>query len=78
MNASQLHQDIATGCLVEVTGAACAYFDQARGLTARQQFFIYPDDTIVSLTTVDGTGAVLVLDGDNEATFRNIHSQYFQ
>lgn len=78
MNASQLHQDLATGCLVEVASAACNYLDQARGLTARQQFFIYPDGTVVSLTMVDGSNNVLKLCGDDEATFRHIHKGYFQ
>lgn len=77
MNASQVHKDISTGGLVEVSEAACVYYDQARGLSARQQFFVYPDDTIVSLTTIDGTGSVLVLSGDDEAIFRSIHGNYF-
>jgi hypothetical protein len=77
MNAQQLHQDIATGCLVEVEQSACSYYDNVRGLTARQQFFIYPNDAIASLTTIDGTGSVIVLSGDDEATFRSIHRGYF-
>ena len=49
MNASQLFADINTGCLTEVAQAANSYYDQNRGLTVRQSFYVYPDDTIVAL-----------------------------
>jgi hypothetical protein len=78
MNASQLFADINTNALSEVAQAANHYYDEARGLTVRQQFFIYPDDTIVALNSRDGGYEVLTLKGDNEATFRSFHKAYFQ
>lgn len=77
ITATELQQDIATGCLVEVQAAACSYDDTTRGLTARQAFFVYPDDTIVCRTTVDGTSSVSVLSGDDEVTFRSIYREVF-
>ena len=78
MNASQLFNDIETGALTEVESAACHYFDNARGLTAHQRFFFYPNDTIVCLTSVDGGNKVLALDGDDEIIFRSRNPMYFQ
>jgi hypothetical protein len=77
MNANFLFQDIESGALTEVQEAACSYYDEVRGLTARQQFFIYPDDTTVCLTSVDGGNAVSTLTGDNLAYFRHYHPAYF-
>lgn len=78
MQASQLFQDIETGALTKVESAKCHYFDSVRGLTVRQQFFIYPDDTIVCLNSADGGYSTITLRGDDEVTFRNIHRTYFQ
>ena len=73
MNASQLFADINTGCLTEVVEASNSYYDQARGLTVRQSFFAYPDDTIVSLNNVDGGYEAIVLDSDDCATFSHLY-----
>jgi hypothetical protein len=73
MNASQLFADINTGCLTEVAQAASSFYDSVRGLTARQSFFIYPNDTIVCLTSVDGGNTVTILDGDDAATFNHLY-----
>lgn len=78
MNASQLFADINTNALTEVAQAANHYYDNARGLTVRQQFFIYPDDTIVALNARDGGYEVLTLRGDDVEIFRARHPVYFQ
>jgi hypothetical protein len=77
MNVQQLLQDIESGCLTEVTEAANQYYDEARGLSVYQRFFVYPNDTIACMNSVDGGNAVLVLSGDDEATFRSLYSAYF-
>lgn len=71
MNASQLFADITTGCICEVAQAANSYYDEARGLTVRQSFYVYPDDTIVALNYVDGGYQTIVLSGDDAATFNH-------
>lgn len=73
MNASQLFEDISTGCLTEVEKAANVYFDRARGLTIRQSFYVYPDDTIVALNCADGGYQTIILSGDDAATFSHIY-----
>lgn len=73
MNASQLFADINTGCLCEVAQAANSYYDEPRGLTVRQSFYVYPDDTIVALNCVDGGYQALTLHGDDAATFHHIY-----
>lgn len=78
MNASNLFQDIATNCLTEVVQAARVLDDQARGVRVRQSFYVYPDDTIVSLLAADGGYTVLTLDGHDAATFRHLNPSYFQ
>jgi hypothetical protein len=78
MNAFQLFADIQTGALVEVEAAKCHFFDNARGVTVRQQFFIYPDDTIVCLNSADGGYTVATLQDDNEVIFRSRNPMYFQ
>lgn len=78
MNAAQLFADINTECLVEVESAKCHYFDSVRGLTVRQQFFIYPDETTVCLNSVDGGYSVVVLGEDDAATLRNRNPFFFQ
>ena len=78
MNASQLFQDIETGALVEIETAKGHYFDNARGLTVRQSFYVYPDDSIVCLNTVDGGYSVLSLNDGDAATLRHRNPLYFQ
>ena len=73
MNASQLFADISTGCLTEVAQAAQSYYDQARGLTVRHSFYVYPDDTIVALNSVDGGYQTITLGVDDAATFFHIY-----
>lgn len=73
MQASQLFQDIASGCVVEVEAAASSYYDSNRGLTVRQSFYVYPDDSVVCLNYVDGSNHVLVLNEDNKATFHHLY-----
>ena len=73
MNANQLFADINTGCLTEVVQAANSYYDQARGLTVRQSFYVYPDDTIVALNHVDGGYQTIILHGDDAATFTHLY-----
>jgi hypothetical protein len=77
MNASQLFADINTGALTEVERAANSFYSEERGLTVRQQFFIYPDDTIVALNYCDGSYAVLFLSDDNVAVFQHRYSEFF-
>ena len=45
---------------------------QNRGLTVRQSFYVYPDDTIVALNYVDGGYQTLTLSGDDAATFSHL------
>lgn len=73
MNTAQLFADISTGCITEVAAATSSYYDSVRGLTARQTFYIYPDDTIVCLTSVDGGSKALTLSGDDAATFSHLY-----
>lgn len=73
MNASQLFADINTGCLTEVAQAANSYYDQNRGLTVHQSFYVYPDDTIVAINYVDGGYQTLTLCGDDAATFSHLY-----
>ena len=73
MTPSQIFEDINTGCITEVAGAANSYYDNARGLTARQSFFVYPNDTIVALNYVDGGYQTITLSGDDAATFNHIY-----
>jgi hypothetical protein len=77
MNANQLFQDINTGCLTEVAEAATSYYSDIRGLTVRQQYFIYPNGTIVCLNAVDGGYYTSVLEDDNEAIFQHTYRRYF-
>lgn len=65
MTPSQLFADINTGCLTEV--ANHSFYSDVRGLTVRQTFYAYPDDTHVCLSSVDGTSTVLTLDADDVA-----------
>lgn len=78
MNASQLFADIETGALVEVECEKCHYYDSARGLTVRQSFYIYPDDTIVSLSASDGGYKTIILSGDDVEIFRARNPAHFQ
>jgi hypothetical protein len=65
MNINQLFADIATDCLTMVR--ADSFYSAARGLTVRQTFYAYPDDTHVCLSCADGTSTVLTLDADDVA-----------
>lgn len=78
MIASNLFQDIATNCLTEVVSAARVFEDHALGVRVRQSFYIYPDDTIVSLLASDGGYSVLTLEDHDAATFRHLNRSYFQ
>lgn len=69
MNVSDLIEDINTGCLVEVQAAACSYYDNARGLTVRQSYYVYPNGMIAQLNSCDGTSRVTVLDPENAGIF---------
>ena len=73
INATELFEDINTGCIVEVTQAANSYFDRERGLTVRQQFFLYPDGDVIGLNYVDGGYSTIYLDEDDQATFDHIY-----
>ena len=75
MTANQLFADIETGCLTEVPAATNSYYDRARGLTAHQVYYVYPDGTIVSLTHVDGSYLVTELNEDRAATFRHLYER---
>ena len=75
MNASQLFADLDTSCLTEVAQAANSYYDEVRGLTVRQSFYLYPDDTIVALNYVDGSYQTVPLFGDDAATFSYLYSR---
>lgn len=77
MNAQELFSDLETGALVEVKEEACSYFDSCRGLTVNQRFFVYPNDTIVCLNSVDGGYSVAILGGDNEVIFRDRNPRFF-
>lgn len=78
MNAAQLFADLNTNSLTEATEAAASYFDNVRGLTVRQSFYVYPNDSVVCLNSVDGGYSVVTLDGDDLATFRHLYRQYFR
>lgn len=79
MLASQLAVDVESGAVIEVPEARSSYYSEERGLTVQQQFFIYPDDRIYQLSSVDGTGSVIELrsESDEEATFRHLYPAYF-
>lgn len=77
MNVQELVADIESGALTEAVAAEASYYDQERGLNVRQQFFVYPDDTIVCMNSCDGTSSVLVLDAYNESIFRHLYPAYF-
>ena len=65
MTPGQLFADIDTGCLTEV--ACHSFYSDVHGLTIRQTFYAYPDDTHVCLSCVDGTSTVLSMDADDVA-----------
>jgi hypothetical protein len=65
MNINKLFADIETGCLTEV--AHHSFYSDVHGLTVRQTFYAYPDDTHVCLSCVDGTSTALTLDDDDVA-----------
>lgn len=73
MQASQLFADINTNCLTEVAAAACSYYDNERGLTAHQSFYIYPNGNIACLTSIDGGYTVTVLNDDDTITFNALY-----
>ena len=73
MQVSQLFQDIQTGCLTEVNSAERMYYDSVRGLSVRQKFFVYPDDTVVALNSVDGGYSTIVLNQDDTSTFMHLY-----
>ena len=58
--------------------ANLSYYDSVRGLTVRQQFYVYPNDMIVCLNSVDGGYTVNTLQDDNEVIFRSRNPMYFQ
>lgn len=74
MNASDLFDDINTGCLVEVEAAAYAYYDSVRGLTVRQSYYVYPNGMIAQLNRVDGSNTVNILDDENVVIFNDRYS----
>jgi hypothetical protein len=71
MTPSEFFADLSTNCLTEVDQAATSYYSQERGLTVRQSFFVYPDDTIVCLNSCDGSYAIIILEGDDAAIFNH-------
>jgi hypothetical protein len=71
MQVANLFADINTNCLTEVSAAADSFYCPVRGLTVRQSFFVYPDDTIVCLNSCDGGYEAIILDGDDAATFNH-------
>lgn len=77
MNASQLFQDIEGGFVTEVETAKCHFDDQARGVLVRQSFYVYPDDTIVSLLSSDGRNECIILGEHDAAALRSRNPSYF-
>lgn len=77
MNASHFFQDLSTGSLTEVVEASRYYDDVVKGLRAKQQFFIYPDNTVVSVVTCDGNTSVELLDEENTTIFTHYYKGYF-
>lgn len=77
MNLVQFQEDLGSGCLTLVPEAGDTYYDSARGLTARQSFYVYPDESIVSVTSVDGGYSIQKLQGENEAIFKHLYPNYF-
>ena len=75
MTPSQLFADINTGCLTEVAAAACSYYDENRGLTVHQSFYVYPNDTVVCLNCCDGSSSTVTLGVDDTATFFHLYMQ---
>lgn len=65
MTPAQLFSDIDTGCLAVVREDA--FYSDFHGLTVRQTFYAYPNDSVVCLNCVDGASTVLVLDADDIA-----------
>ena len=78
MTPSQLFADINTDCLTTVERAACAFHSEVRGCMVRQSFYIYPDNSIVSLLAFDGSYKVITLDAENSSIFRHLNKGYFQ
>lgn len=77
MNAAQFHEDKASGCLEEIVSARSTYFDNAKGVTVRQSFHVYPNDAVVSCWESDGGYRVESLSCHDLATFRSLHPSYF-
>ena len=77
MNTANFFQDLSSGALTEVVGAVRYFDDVVRGLTAKQQFFIYPDNTVVSVVTCDGSASVQELDEEDSSIFRHYNKEYF-
>ena len=78
MDSIQLHQDILTESLTEVESASSSYYDNCRGLTVRQSFYVYPDDSVVSLKCCDGSYDAIEVVGEELSIFRSIFSSYFK
>lgn len=76
-NAANIIADAATGCLTQVAEATNSFYSDELGLTVRQSFYIYPDDTIVFLNAADGGYKGGLVTGEDAETFRAIYSRYF-
>lgn len=69
MNAAHLLEDIQSGALVEVEAAKDHFYDDVRGLTVRQSFWVYPDDSVACLSCADGSYSATKLTGDDHVIF---------
>lgn len=77
ISATELQEDIESGCLIEVGKASCSYYDNVRGLTVRQSFFVYPNGAIVCKSIADSKCQAFVLDGDDEVIFQSLYKEFF-
>jgi len=77
MNVIELFKDIKSECLTEVKSAAVTFYSDVRGLTIRQTFYVYPDDSIVSLMSFDGGYEVVSLNNEESSIFRHLNQSYF-
>ena len=73
----RLLDDIDTGCLTKVEPATTSYYDSVLCQKVDQEFYVYPDDTIVCLNYAGYRCNAVPVCGDNEAIFRALFPAYF-
>lgn len=78
MNTILALQDIESGALTHVVHADNARYSEERGLTVRQSFYIYPNDSVIAVDCCDGSYDAYELTGETLETFRALYPEYFK